>query len=144
MVFIIHNLLFTFFLPTLDEEAPHVSCPKDIEVEGSDVKNTAVTWALPDASDNVAVYPTVLCDPPSGSSFEGGKSTVTCRATDTAQNTGTCTFQVEIMGKKGKFQNGGIFHIWRIIDEIFCFAHLRWYHNGWASNILSGRCRRSR
>ena len=26
----------------------------------------------------------------------------------------------------------------------FCFAHLRWCHNGWASNILSGGCRRSR
>ena len=24
----------------------------------------------------------------------------------------------------------------RIKDEIFCFAHLRWCHNGWASNIL--------
>ena len=25
----------------------------------------------------------------------------------------------------------------------FCFAHLRLYHNGWASNTLSGGCRRS-
>ena len=24
----------------------------------------------------------------------------------------------------------------RIKDEIFCFAHLRWCHNGWASNSL--------
>ena len=24
----------------------------------------------------------------------------------------------------------------RIKDEIFCFAHLRWCHDGWASNIL--------
>ena len=24
----------------------------------------------------------------------------------------------------------------RIKDEIFCFVHLRWCHNGWASNIL--------
>ena len=24
----------------------------------------------------------------------------------------------------------------RIKDEIFCFAHLRWCHNGWVSNIL--------
>ena len=24
----------------------------------------------------------------------------------------------------------------RIKDEIVCFAHLRWCHNGWASNIL--------
>ena len=24
----------------------------------------------------------------------------------------------------------------RIEDEIFCFAHRRWCHNGWASNIL--------
>ena len=30
----------------------------------------------------------------------------------------------------------------RIKDEIFCFAHFRWCHNGWASNILSGGCRR--
>ena len=24
----------------------------------------------------------------------------------------------------------------RIKDEIFCFAHLQWCHNGWASNIF--------
>ena len=30
--------------------------------------------------------------------------------------------------------------ILRIKDEIFCFAHLRWCQNGWASNILSGGC----
>ena len=24
----------------------------------------------------------------------------------------------------------------RIKGEIFCFAHLRWCHNGWTSNIL--------
>ena len=28
--------------------------------------------------------------------------------------------------------------------RFFCFAHLRWCHNGWASNIFSGGCRRSR
>ena len=28
--------------------------------------------------------------------------------------------------------------------RFFCFDHLRWCHNGWASNILSGGCRRSR
>ena len=25
---------------------------------------------------------------------------------------------------------------YRIKDEIFCFAHLQWCHNGWASNIF--------
>ena len=24
----------------------------------------------------------------------------------------------------------------KIKDEIFCFSHLRWCHNGWASNVL--------
>ena len=33
---------------------------------------------------------------------------------------------------------------YRIKDDIFCFAHLWWCHNGWASNILSGGCWRSR
>ena len=28
-------------------------------------------------------------------------------------------------------------------DEIFCFVHLRWCHNGWASDILIGECHRS-
>ena len=31
-----------------------------------------------------------------------------------------------------------------IKDGIFCFAHLWWCHNGRASNILRGGCRRSR
>ena len=28
--------------------------------------------------------------------------------------------------------------------RFYCYAHLRWCHNRWASNILSGGCRRSR
>ena len=37
-----------------------------------------------------------------------------------------------------------LLYIWRIKDDIFCFAHLLWCHNGWTSNILSGGCWRSR
>jgi hypothetical protein len=38
----------------------------------------------------------VVCDPPSGSTFPKGATTVTCTASDAAGNTNTCTFDVTV------------------------------------------------
>lgn len=44
-----------------------------------------VTYAAPMASDNCALQ-SVICNPPSGSTFPVGTTTVTCTATDTSGN----------------------------------------------------------
>ncbi|HEY3138588.1 MAG TPA: HYR domain-containing protein [Blastocatellia bacterium] len=54
-----------------------------------------VSYTNPAASDNCPGV-TVACNPPSGSTFPLGTSTVTCTATDASNNTATCTFPVNI------------------------------------------------
>ncbi|HSB09837.1 MAG TPA: HYR domain-containing protein [Blastocatellia bacterium] len=54
-----------------------------------------VTYATPPVTDNCGVS-SVVCTPPSGSSFPVGTTMVTCTATDNSGNTATCTFAVSI------------------------------------------------
>ena len=51
------------------------------------------------ATDNSGETPQVTCDPASNTQFMSGSNTVTCSATDTAGNTGTCQFTVTVQGK---------------------------------------------
>src|SRR5262249_59177198 len=50
-------------------------------------------FPTPVATDNCGVQ-SVVCSPPSGSTFPAGTTTVTCTATDAAGNTAQCTFTV--------------------------------------------------
>ncbi len=53
----------------------------------------SVTYNTPPATDNCPGV-IVACNPPSGSCFPTGVTTVTCTATDTTGNTATCSFTV--------------------------------------------------
>ena len=55
-----------------------------------------VTFPLPSATDNVAVIGGVTCNPPSGSFFNVGWTTVTCSASDAAGNTGTYLLDIVV------------------------------------------------
>ena len=54
-----------------------------------------VEFATPTASDNCSTV-TVTCNPPAGSMFPLGTTTVTCTATDGSSNTATCNFPVTV------------------------------------------------
>jgi len=54
-----------------------------------------VNYASPTATDNCPGV-TVACNPPSGSCFPLGATTVTCTATDTSGNTANCQFSVTV------------------------------------------------
>jgi hypothetical protein len=56
---------------------------------------TLVTFEVSATDDNGANV-TVKCTPPSGSLFPIGATTVTCTATDDANNTASCSFQVKV------------------------------------------------
>lgn len=83
----------TFTVTVEDVELPQVTCPSSIAV----VSETpiVVAYPSPSVSDNCAV--SVVCDPPSGSTFPVGTTTVTCTATDASGNMASCTFDVRVI-----------------------------------------------
>jgi hypothetical protein len=85
---------------TVDPIPPTISCPSDVTATGAAscpfTAGKVVTFANPTANDNCPGA-TVACNPPSGSTFPAGTTTVTCTATDTAGNmSAPCTFTVTV------------------------------------------------
>jgi len=79
-----------------DNTPPTITCPDDITQDNDLGQCSAVvTWATPTASDNCEVA-SVVCAPPSGSTFPVGESTVTCTATDVNGHTKECSFKVTV------------------------------------------------
>jgi predicted extracellular nuclease len=90
----------TFTISVNDTQPPSITCPPN---------QTAVTNqnACPSPACQTVNYPApvatdhcpgvgVVCNPPSGSCFPAGVTTVTCTATDTSGNTATCSFTVTV------------------------------------------------
>ncbi len=82
---------------TVDPVAPTITCPANVvgTTPGPGQPAGTVNYPLPTAMDNCAVA-SVVCNPPSGSMFPVGPTTVNCTATDTAGNTAMCSFQVNV------------------------------------------------
>ncbi|MFN3257696.1 MAG: HYR domain-containing protein [Ilumatobacter sp.] len=81
----------------IDEPPVFPVAPADVTVEtapgGSDA---VVTFDLPAATDDLST-PTVDCVPASGDTFPIGVTTVTCTATDSADQTAEVTFNVVVL-----------------------------------------------
>jgi hypothetical protein len=76
-----------------DEEPPVAICPADTTVAGDPVECTAVVLFAVNATDNCAGT-IATANPPSGSSFPVGTTQVEVIATDAADNSDTCYFNV--------------------------------------------------
>ena len=85
-----------FTVTVADLENPTLAQPADL-TKPTDFgqASAAVTFPLPEAQDNCSAV-VVVCLPPSGSNFPLGISTVTCTATDTANNKTNTTFKVTV------------------------------------------------
>jgi hypothetical protein len=79
----------------IDTVAPVLATVPDQNLTTSGSSATA-SWTAPTATDLSPAAPAVTCDPPSGSSFAVGTTTVTCSATDAAGNVGSTTFTVTV------------------------------------------------
>jgi hypothetical protein len=86
----------TFTVRVNDTQPPTITCPPNVTAITDQnacppPPCVVATFPPPTASDNCPGV-TVVCNPPSGSCFPTGTTTVTCTATDASGNTATCSF----------------------------------------------------
>jgi HYR domain-containing protein len=82
----------SFTVTVNDCQPPTIQCPPDITANIHDVNDHVVDF---DASGNDnCPGVTVVCDPPSGTAFPPGCTTVVCVASDPSGNSVSCDFQV--------------------------------------------------
>jgi hypothetical protein len=79
-----------------DASPPAVSPHDPVVAEATGPGGAAVTFEPPTATDDVGVVGSVECNPPSGSLFVLGSTTVTCTAHDAAGNAGSSSFEVRV------------------------------------------------
>src|SRR4029079_10490973 len=86
-----------FTVTVIDTQAPAIACPANVITDTINAGDAtvAVTFAAPVASDNCPGV-SVVCVPASGSQFPRGTTTVTCTATDAANNGTSCSFTVKV------------------------------------------------
>jgi len=87
----------SFTITVEDVEPPVLTVPPNITVANDlGLATAVVNYSAPIVADN-APGATADCAPPSGSTFPLGLTTVTCTATDSADNTATGTFTVTVV-----------------------------------------------
>jgi VCBS repeat protein/HYR domain-containing protein/FG-GAP repeat protein len=83
----------------IDNTPPTIVCPASFTVvagAGCPIgTNNTVSYAAPTVSDNCPGA-TSVCNPPSGSAFPVGTTTVNCTASDASGNTASCSFVVTV------------------------------------------------
>jgi uncharacterized repeat protein (TIGR01451 family) len=82
--------------PPADTQAPSVTAPANITVNGTSTSGVTVSYTTPTATDNSGSA-SVICRPASGSVFPVGTTSVTCTATDAAGNSASATFSVTVL-----------------------------------------------
>jgi uncharacterized protein YjiK len=86
----------TFTVTVRDTTPPVVTVPANISVTATLSSGVAVSFST-SASDIVSGSTAVSCTPASGSVFAVGVTTVMCRSTDIAGNTGSASFSVTVL-----------------------------------------------
>jgi uncharacterized repeat protein (TIGR01451 family) len=88
----------TFTVTVNDTEPPSIiACTTNIfTTVAAGQASAIVNYSPPAASDNCDPKPTITCNPPSGSNFPVGATTVTCTATDASGNATMCLFTVTV------------------------------------------------
>ena len=87
----------SFTVTVKDTQPPTIICPTNV-VQSTDpgqCSSSNVMFAVTVADDCPGT--TIVCTPPSGSTFQKGVTLVNCVATDTSGNTNACSFTVTII-----------------------------------------------
>ncbi|XP_033111723.1 hyalin-like [Anneissia japonica] len=89
------SCMFVVNVEVFVPEEPVVTCTGGVSVPTSPGQSTGIgTWSDPTVTDDIDTGLAATCTPPSGSSFPLGTNTVTCTATDSNGNVGSCTITV--------------------------------------------------
>jgi hypothetical protein len=80
-----------------DTTPPVLTTPGNIDVDATSPAGAAVPYVAT-ATDDTDPSPTVTCDPPSGSVFPIGDTTIQCTAKDAAGNSSSDSFRVHVKG----------------------------------------------
>lgn len=86
----------SFTITVQDKSAPVVTVPANITKEATGPSGATVSWTGVSAKDTVDGSVPATCSPVSGSTFAVDTTTVTCSATDKANNTGSNAFTVTV------------------------------------------------
>lgn len=81
--------------PPPTEDPPKITCPAPQPVRLTAGSSATVTYTATTINGRPPV--TIVCAPPSGSSFGIGQATVNCVATDALQRTDPCSFTVTVL-----------------------------------------------
>jgi hypothetical protein len=117
----------TFTVTVNDTQPPVITCPANVTAVTPTITDPcAVVNFTTTASDNCPGV-VVVCNPPSGSCFPVGVTTVTCTATDASGNTATCSFTVSVFNARIQDDSAGCANT--ILVNTFTGAY-RWCCNG--------------
>ena len=83
----------SFNVIVIDTVAPVLTVPSTIRANATDANGATVTYSV-SATDAVSGTAAVVCDPPSGSTFPIGTTTVQCYAKDASFNIGFGSFDI--------------------------------------------------
>jgi hypothetical protein len=86
----------SFTVTVVDDEPPTITTPLSIAAVAEAGRCSAQVTFQAGASDTCSPGITPLCDPPSGSSFPAGATTVNCTATDAAGNRANRSFTITV------------------------------------------------
>jgi hypothetical protein len=119
---------------TAENEPPTIQCPSDIIAVAArpGIASVVINYNQPQVSDNCTVA-SVTCNPPSGSAFPAGITTVTCIATDTAGNAAQCSFTVTVFDaclQDDSSPNRAMFFNTFTGDYLFCLNGVRYSGRG--------------
>lgn len=80
-----------------DVTPPSISCPSNlVKSTDADVCTAKVSYTAPAVGDNCSGVGAPVCNPPSGSIFPKGTSTVNCTVKDGSNNMSSCPFTVTV------------------------------------------------
>jgi PKD repeat protein len=87
----------SFTVTVNDKEPPTITCPANMVVPTDPGQCSASNVTFVVGVDDNCPGVTVVCKPPSGSTFPKGVTIVTCIATDASGNTNQCSFTVTVI-----------------------------------------------
>jgi hypothetical protein len=117
-----------------ENEPPTIQCPSNILAVAArpGIASVVINYNQPQVSDNCSVA-SVVCNPPSGSAFPAGITTVTCTATDRAGNAAQCSFTVTVFDaclQDDSSPNRVMFFTTFTGDYLFCLNGVRYSGQG--------------